>query len=66
TPLLTRKSTPKITSSTLTSTTPTYDHKASKIVIFNGDNFIDWERTCKAALIIAKGWDFVTGTKDPA
>jgi hypothetical protein len=42
-------------SSTLTSTPPIYNHKASKIVIFNGDNFIDWERTCKAALIIAEG-----------
>ena len=32
-----------------------YDYKASKIVIFNGDNFIDWERTYKAALIILEG-----------
>jgi len=30
-----------MTFSTLTLTTPTYDHKAGKIVIFNGDNFID-------------------------
>ncbi|OCK93731.1 uncharacterized protein K441DRAFT_661088, partial [Cenococcum geophilum 1.58] len=64
TPLLTRKSTPKITFSTLTSTTPTYDYKAGKIVIFNGDNFVDWERTCKAALIMSEGWDFVTGAED--
>ena len=41
--------------STLTVTAPIYDYKASKIVIFNGDNFIDWERTYKAALIIAEG-----------
>ena len=53
-----------MTSSTLTSTTPTYDYKAGKIVIFNGDNFVDWERTYKAALIIAEGWDFITGTED--
>ena len=44
-----------MTSSTLTATAPTYDYKAGKIVIFNRDNFADWERTCKAALIIAKG-----------
>src|ERR1700722_8440421 len=53
-----------MTSSTLTSTTPTYDHKAGKIVIFNGDNFADWERTCEAALIMSEGWDFVTGAED--
>jgi len=52
--------------STATATAPTYDHKAGKIVIFNGDNFADWERTCEAALIMVEGWDFVTGTKDPA
>jgi len=46
--------------------TPTYDHKVGKIVIFNGDNFADWERIYKAALIMAEGWDFVTGTEDPA
>ena len=55
-----------MTSSTLTLTPPTYDYKAGKIVIFNGDNFADWERTCKAALIIAEGWDFVTGIEDLA
>ena len=44
-----------MTSSTLTSTPPIYDHKAGKIVIFNGDNFADWERTYEAALIIAEG-----------
>jgi len=44
-----------MTSSILTLTTPTYDHKAGKIVIFNGDNFVDWERTCEAALIILEG-----------
>jgi len=44
-----------MTFSTLTSTTPTYDHKAGKIIIFNGDNFADWERTYKAALIILEG-----------
>jgi len=55
-----------MTSSTSTSATPTYDHKAGKIVIFNGDNFADWERTCEAALIMAEGWDFVTGIEDPA
>jgi len=53
-----------MTSSTSTSTTPTYDHKAGKIVIFNRDNFADWERTCEAALIMSEGWDFVTGTED--
>ena len=37
------------------STSPIYDYKASKIVIFNGDNFADWERTYKAALIILEG-----------
>jgi len=46
---------PKITSSTLTLTTPTYNYKAGKIVIFNKDNFADWERTWKAALIILEG-----------
>jgi len=30
-----------MTFSTLTLTTPIYDHKAGKIVIFNGDNFVD-------------------------
>jgi len=55
-----------MTSSTSTSTTPSYDHKASKIVIFNGDNFVDWERTYKAALIIVEGWDFVTSIENPA
>jgi len=30
-----------MTSSTLTLTTPTYNYKAGKIVIFNRDNFID-------------------------
>jgi len=44
-----------MTSSTLTLTTPTYDHKAGKILIFNGDNFADWECTCEAALIILEG-----------
>jgi len=55
-----------MSSSTSTATAPTYDHKAGKIVIFNGDNFADWERTCEAALIMAEGWDFITGTEDPA
>ena len=32
-----------------------YDYKAGKIIIFNGDNFINWERTYKAALIILEG-----------
>ena len=41
--------------STLTITAPIYDYKASKIVIFNRDNFVDWERIYKAALIIAEG-----------
>jgi hypothetical protein len=54
-----------MSSSTSTTTAPTFDHKAGKIVIFNGDNFADWERTCEAALIMAEGWDFVTGTEDP-
>jgi hypothetical protein len=36
-------------------TTPTYDYKVGKIVIFNRDNFVDWERTCEAALIILEG-----------
>ena len=54
-----------MTSSTSTSTTPTYDHKAGKIVIFNRDNFADWERTCEAALIMSEGWDFITGAEDP-
>ena len=44
-----------MTSSTLTATAPIYDHKAGKIAIFNGDNFADWERTYKVALIIAEG-----------
>ena len=55
-----------MSSSTLTVTAPTYDYKAGKIVIFNRDNFVDQERTCEAALIIIKGWDFITGIKDPA
>jgi len=54
-----------MTSSTLTLITPTYNYKASKIIIFNRDNFIDWERTYKAALIILEGWDFVTSAEDP-
>jgi len=54
-----------MTFSTLTLMTPIYNHKANKIVIFNGDNFADWERTCKAALIMLEGWDFITGVKDP-
>ena len=53
-----------MTSSTLTVTAPIYDYKAGKIIIFNKDNFVDWERTYKAALIIAEGWDFVTGIED--
>jgi len=40
---------------TSTLTAPTYDYKAGKIVIFNRDNFADWERTCEAALIILEG-----------
>jgi hypothetical protein len=54
-----------MSSSTSTAAVPTYDHKAGKVVIFNGDNFPDWERTCEAALIVAEGWDFVTGDEDP-
>ena len=54
-----------MSSSTSTSTAPTFDHKAGKIVIFNGDNFIDWERTYKVALIIVEGQDFVTSIEDP-
>ena len=53
-----------MTSSILTLTTPTYDYKVGKIVIFNGDNFVDWERTYKAALIMLEGWDFITGVED--
>ena len=53
-----------MSSSTLTAMAPIYDHKAGKIVIFNRDNFTDWERTCEAALIIAEGWDFVTSVED--
>ena len=53
-----------MTSSTSTSTTPSYDYKVGKIVIFNGDNFADWERTYKAALIMLEGQDFVTSTED--
>ena len=53
-----------MTSSTSTSTAPIYDHKAGKIVIFNGDNFADWERTCEAALIMLEGWDFITSAED--
>jgi hypothetical protein len=45
--------------STLTPVVPTYDHKAGKVIIFNGDNFPDWERTCEAALIMAEGWDLL-------
>jgi hypothetical protein len=44
-----------MTLSTLTVTAPIYDYKAGKIVIFNGDNFADWERTYEAALIIVEG-----------
>jgi len=54
-----------MTFSTLTLTIPIYDHKAGKIIIFNRDNFADWERTCEAALIMSEGWDFVTGAEDP-
>jgi hypothetical protein len=54
-----------MSSSTSTAAVPTYDHKAGKVIIFNGDNFPDWERTCEAALIMAEGWDFVTGDEDP-
>ena len=54
-----------MSSSTSTAAVPTYDHKAGKIVIFNRDNFADWERTYEAVLIIAEGWDFVTGNEDP-
>ena len=50
--------------STLAVTVPIYDYKAGKIVIFNGDNFIDWERTYKVALIIVEGQDFVTSIED--
>ena len=50
--------------STLTVTAPIYDYKAGKIVIFNGDNFADWERTCEAALIMAEGQDFITSVED--
>ena len=50
--------------STSTIMAPTYDYKAGKIVIFNGDNFVDWERTCKAALIMVEGQDFVTSIED--
>ena len=53
-----------MSSSTSTATAPTYDHKAGKIVIFNGDNFADWERTYEAALIILEGWDFITSAED--
>ena len=52
--------------STLTVMAPIYNYKAGKIIIFNRDNFTDWERTCKAALIILEGWDFVTSIEDPA
>ena len=55
-----------MTSSTLTLTIPIYNHKAGKIVIFNGDNFADQERTYKAALIMAEGWDFITSIEDLA
>ena len=50
--------------STSTTTAPIYDYKAGKIVIFNRDNFVDWERTYEAALIMAEGWDFITSTED--
>ena len=50
--------------STLTVTAPTYNYKAGKIIIFNRDNFTDWERTYKAALIIAEGQDFITSVED--
>jgi hypothetical protein len=53
-----------ISFSTLTATVLTYDHKAGKVIIFNRDNFPDWERTYKAVLIMAGGWDFVTSDKD--
>jgi hypothetical protein len=54
-----------MSSSTSTPAVLTYDHKAGKVIIFNRDNFPDWERTCEAALIMAEGWDFVTGDEDP-
>ena len=54
-----------MTSSILTLIIPIYDYKAGKTVIFNRDNFIDWERTCEAALIILEGWDFITSAEDP-
>ena len=50
--------------STLTIIAPIFDYKANKIVIFNGDNFIDQERTYKVALIIAEGQDFITSIED--
>ena len=53
-----------MTSSISTLIIPTYNYKAGKIVIFNRDNFIDWERTYKAALIILEGWDFITSIED--
>jgi hypothetical protein len=52
--------------STLTVMAPIYNHKAGKIVIFNRDNFVDWECTCEAALIIVEGWDFITSVEDLA
>jgi hypothetical protein len=54
-----------MSSSTSTVAVLTYDHKAGKVVIFNGGSFPDWEDTCEAALIRAEGWDFVMGDKDP-
>ena len=44
-----------MTSSILTLMTPMYNYKVGKIVIFNRDNFVDWKRTYKAALIILEG-----------
>ena len=60
------KLTLEISLSTLTVIAPIYNYKAGKIIIFNRDNFADQEYTYKAALIIVKGWDFITNIEDPA
>src|SRR5580692_3342582 len=53
-------------STTNTGTTEFYTAKAGRIAIFNGENYADFERTCKAALVIVGAWGFIDGQEDPA
>ena len=45
-------------------TTEYYNAKAGRIVIFNEENYVDFERTCEVALIIMGAWSFVDGQVD--